>query len=39
MTDGIHHKTCHKKFVDLRIGFFKISKMKLDIEGKAERNI
>lgn len=40
MTDGIHHKTCHEKFVDLRSLFLlKISKMKWDIKGEGERNI
>lgn len=36
MTDGIHHKTCHEKFVDLRFDFLESVKKKWDIEGKAE---
>ena len=33
MTDGIHHKTCHEKFVDLRFDFLESVKKKWDIEG------
>jgi len=36
MTDGIHHKTCHEKFVDLRSDFLVSVEMKWDIEGEAE---
>jgi len=36
MTDGIHHKTCHEKFVDLRSDFLVSVEMKWDTEGEAE---
>ena len=36
MTDGIHHKTCHEKFVDLRSDFLVSIEMKWDTEGEAE---
>jgi len=36
MTDGIHHKTCHEKIVDLRSDFLVSVEMKWDIEGEAE---